>query len=311
MLKGGTREMAASHLFTPVTGGRADAQALVRPSLTYAQDAWRRLKANRTAVISLYIILFIVAVAIAGPLLSHYNYYYQDLTRVNEPPSRDYLLGTDGLGRDILVRILYGARISLLIGFVGAFMNLGIGVIYGGISGFFGGKVDAVMMRIVDILYGIPLMLIVIMLMVMLGPGLNSILVAFGCTYWLNMARLVRGQILSLKEEEYALAARLLGASRWRVLFRHLIPNAIGPIIVTTTLLIPQAIFLEAFLSFIGLGVQVPMASWGTLAADGYRAIRSFPWQLFFPATAISLTILGFNFLGDGLRDALDPRLRR
>ncbi len=297
-------------LFTPAEE-KADAQAIVRPSLSYAQDAWRRLKKSRMAMLGLGIIVFMTLAALIGPYLSPYDYAEQDLSRVNEPPSADHWFGTDALGRDLFVRVLYGARVSLLIGFLGAFVNLTIEVIYGGISGFLGGRVDAVMMRIVDILYGIPLLLVVIMLMVVLEPGLKSILIAFGLTYWLGMARIVRGQLLSLKENEYVLAARTLGASRWRILFRHLIPNAMGPIIVTTTLLIPSAIFLEAFLSFIGRGVQVPQASWGVLASDGYKAIRSYPWQLFFPAAAISITLLAFNFLGDGLRDALDPRLRR
>ena len=300
-----------SKFFTPVTGERADAQAIVRPSMSYAQDVWRRLKKSRMAMVGLWVVIAIVVLAIAGPWFSHYSYSDQDLDRANEPPSAQYWFGTDGLGRDVLVRILYGARISLLIGFVGAFINLVIGVFYGGISGFLGGRVDSVMMRIVDILFGIPLLLVVILLMVVLGPGLKSILIAFGLNFWLNLARIVRGQMLSLKEEEYVLAARLLGGSRSRILLRHLLPNAMGPIIVTTALLIPTAIFLEAFLSFIGLGIQAPMASWGTLAADGYRAIRSYPWQLLFPALAISLTLLAFNFLGDGMRDALDPRLRR
>ncbi len=298
-------------LFAPATGERRDAQAIARPSLSYAQDAWRRLKKNRMAMIGLVIIGLITLAAIVGPFLCARSYSDQDLTRVNEPPSSEYWFGTDALGRDLLVRVLYGARISLLIGFLGALINLSIGVLYGGISGFLGGKVDSVMMRFVDVLYGVPLLLVVIMLMVVLGPGLKSILIAFGFTYWLDMARIVRGQILSLKEEEYVLAARVLGADRRRILLRHLIPNAFGPIIITTTLLIPAAIFLEAFLSFIGLGVQAPQASWGVLASDGYKAIRSAPWQLLFPAGAISLTLLAFNFLGDGLRDALDPRLRR
>ncbi len=298
-------------LFKPASGQRVDAQAIVRPSLTFSQDAWRRLKKSRMAMAGLVVIVVIALLAIVGPLLATHDYSDQDLARVNEPPSHDYWLGTDGLGRDLMVRVLFGARISLMIGFVGAAINLGIGVLYGGISGFAGGRTDAIMMRIVDILYGVPLLLVVIMLMVVLGPGLGSILIAFGFTYWLDMARIVRGQVLSLKEEEYVLAARLLGASRWRILLRHLIPNTLGSVVVTATLLIPTAIFLEAFLSFIGLGVKIPMASWGVLASDGYRAIGSYPWQLLFPALAISLTLLAFNFLGDGLRDALDPRLKR
>ncbi len=298
-------------LFAPASGERMDAQAIVRPSLNYWQDVWRRLKMSRMAMIGLWVIVFIIVAALVGPLLSPYSFSDQDLNHCNEPPSLAHWFGTDVLGRDLLVRVLHGARISLLIGFIGAFTNLVIGVLYGGIAGFFGRHADSVLMRIVDVLYGIPLMLVVILLMVVLGPGLLSIIVAFGVNYWLDIARIVRGQILSIKEEEYAMAATLLGASRWRILLRHLLPNAMGPIIVATALLIPVAIFLEAFLSFIGLGVQAPMASWGSLANDGYQAIRSYPWQLFFPAGAMSITLLAFNFLGDGLRDALDPRLRR
>jgi oligopeptide transport system permease protein len=190
-------------------------------------------------------------------------------------------------------------------------INLTIGVIYGGISGFYGGRVDSVMMRIVDILYSIPVLLYVILLMVVLQPGLTNIFIALGIAYWLRMARIVRGQILSLKEQEYVLAARTIGADHWRIIFRHLIPNSMGPIIITMTLAIPEAIFTEAFLSFIGLGVAAPMASWGVLASEGVTSLRSYPFQLFFPALAISITMLAFNFLGDGLRDALDPRMRR
>jgi len=297
--------------FVPLNRQEEDIATIVRPSMTYTQDAWRRLKKSRLAIVGLGIIVFVLLAAIVGPYLSPYEFDATDLAAVSQPPSMAHPFGTDILGRDLLVRCLCGARISLLVGFIGAITNLLIGVVYGGVSGLAGGRVDAIMMRIVDILYGIPLLLIVIMLMVVLEPGLRSIIVAFGLVYWLGMARIVRGQILSLRENEYVLAARTLGASRWRILFHHLIPNAIGPIIVTAMLRIPAAIFLEAFLSFIGLGIPAPMASWGSLASDGFRSIRSYPWQLFFPAAAISITLLAFNFLGDGLRDALDPRLRR
>ncbi len=199
----------------------------------------------------------------------------------------------------------------LLLGFVASLVNLLIGVIYGGLSGYLGGKVDEIMMRIVDILYSVPVLLIVILLMVVLGPGLVNIFIALGISYWTGMARIVRGQILSLKEQEFTLAARMVGATKSQILFRHLIPNTIGPIIVTATFQIPNAIFFESFLSFIGLGVSAPMASWGVLASDGIRAIRAHPYLIFFPAIFICLTMLSFNFLGDGLRDALDPRLRR
>jgi oligopeptide transport system permease protein len=184
-------------------------------------------------------------------------------------------------------------------------------VIYGGISGFYGGKIDNIMMRIVEVLNAIPMLLYVILLMVILEPGLQNILIALGLVYWLGMARIVRGQVLSLKEQDYVLAARSIGASNWQIITKHLIPNAMGPIIVTATLNIPSAIFTEAFLSFIGLGVNAPMASWGVLASDALQSFRSYPWQLFFPAIAISITMFAFNFLGDGLRDALDPKQRK
>jgi oligopeptide transport system permease protein len=210
---------------------------------------------------------------------------------------------------------MYGSRISLAVGIVCAALNFMIGVTYGGIAAYFGGKVDEIMMRIVDILYGIPTLIIVILLTVLFkDKGVNplvNVFIAIGLTYWLPMARIVRGEILSLKEREFALAAKTIGAPNNRILFRHLIPNAMGPIIVTVTLEIPSAIFTEAFLSYIGLGVSAPVASWGVLASDGTEAIRSFPYLVLFPALAISLTMFAFNFLGDGLRDALDPRLRQ
>lgn len=299
-----------SELFTPVTGS-GHIETIARPSTTYWKDAWRRLKKNRPAMIGLYTIVFIIIAAVAGPWLSHVSYSDQNLMQANQPPSAAHWFGTDNLGRDLFIRVLYGARISLAIGVVASLINLTIGVAYGGIAGFFGGRVDRIMMNIVDILYGIPTLLYVILLMVVLKPGLTNIFIALGIAYWLGMARIVRGQILSIKEQEYVLAARTIGASNWRILFRHLIPNSIGPIIITMTLAIPEAIFTEAFLSFIGLGVSAPMASWGVLASEGVTGLRSYPFQLFFPAMAISITMLAFNFLGDGLRDALDPRMRR
>jgi len=225
--------------------------------------------------------------------------------------NKTYLFGSDDLGRDILVRVIYGARISLLIAFVATVVNFFIGVLYGGIGGYAGGKLDNFMMRIVDIISTVPLMLYVILLMVVLGSGLKPIIIALGSIYWVGMARIVRGQILSLKEQEYVLAAKSIGTRHWRILTRHLLPNAMGPIIVSMTMMIPRAIFVEAFLSFIGLGVSAPKASWGTLANDALGALRSYPHQLFFPALAICVTMFAFNFLGDGLRDALDPRLRK
>ncbi|HHV78849.1 MAG TPA: ABC transporter permease [Firmicutes bacterium] len=301
----------ARELLQPVEKDRAELERLVRPSVSYWRDAWRRLKMNRLAMLGLAMVLFLLAAAILGPILSPYGYDDQDLGRADQPPSMQHPCGTDRLGRDLLVRVLYGARISLSIGFVSSLINLTIGVAYGAISGFAGGRLDELMMRVVDILYAIPTLLVVIMLMVVLGSGLTNIYIALGISYWLTMARIVRGQILTIKEQEYVLAARLIGVPYLRVLWKHLIPNAMGPIIVYSTLSIPNAIFLEAFLSFIGLGVAAPRASWGTLASEGIQSMRSYPWQLFFPALAISICLLGFNFLGDGLRDALDPRLRK
>ncbi len=283
----------------------------VRPATTYWQDAWRRLKQNKLAMAGLAVIVLIALLAALGPLFSPYSYSDQVLADANKPPSAGHWFGTDNLGRDLLTRVLYGARISLAIGVVASLINLTIGVVYGGVSGYFGGRVDNVMMRLVDILYGIPLLLYVILLMVVLKPGLTNIFIALGLVYWLRMARIVRGQVLAIKEQEYVLAARLVGAAPWRIILRHLVPNSMGPIIVTLTLSIPEAIFTEAFLSFIGLGVSAPMASWGVLASESLAGLRSYPFQLLYPALAISVTMLAFNFLGDGLRDALDPRMRK
>lgn len=302
--------MAAAPDFTSV-GTAASTAGPARPVTTYWQDAWRRLKENKLAMAGLAVIVFIALMAAVGPLFSPYSYSDQVLAEANQPPSAQHWFGTDNLGRDLFTRVLYGARISLSIGIVASLINLTIGVVYGGISGYFGGRVDSVMMRLVDILYGIPLLLFVILLMVVLKPGLTNIFIALGLVYWLGMARIVRGQVLAIKEQEYVLAARLVGASPRRIILRHLVPNSMGPIIVTLTLSIPEAIFTEAFLSFIGLGVSAPMASWGVLASESLAGLRSYPFQLLYPALAISVTMLAFNFLGDGLRDALDPRMRK
>lgn len=383
-------------------------EEITRPSLTYWQDAWRRLKKHRLAMIGIVLIVFIVLFGTVGPYLTAYSYSDQSNDFKNLPPrleifeveeginlylssdynmflvldngkmdkklkldKRDpinkvytYLLdaensdeavildfsyntlkdkqgydfdytieykgeifkystgtkfnlsfpfGTDDLGRDVLTRVMYGARISLLIAVVATMVNLFIGVIYGSISGFEGGRVDNIMMRIVDIINSIPLMLYVILLMVWFrkSDGLTNIIIALSSVYWVGMARLVRGQMLSLKEQEFVLAARVIGVPKYKIILRHLIPNAIGPIIVSMTMMIPSAVFTEAFLSFIGLGVSAPQASWGTLANNALSGLITYPYQLFFPALAIAITMLAFNFLGDGLRDALDPRLRK
>lgn len=297
-------------LFSPLPK-ESQNQTSVRFSLNFWQDGWARLKKNKIAMLGLFMIIFIALFSFIGPFLVPYTYEKTDLERTFLSPSWQHWFGTDELGRDVLVRVMWGGRISLAVGLVASFINLVIGVLYGGISGYFGGKIDELMMRIVDIIYSIPVLLIVILLMVVLKPGLTNIFIALGISYWVGMARIVRGQILSLKEQEFSLAAKMLGATNLQVLFRHLLPNTIGPITVSVTLMIPNAIFFEAFLSFIGLGVSAPMASWGVLASDGIRAIRTYPYLLFFPALMICLTMLSFNFLGDGLRDAYDPRLRK
>lgn len=282
-----------------------------QPSLSFWQDAWRRLRQNKLAMIGLGAILLLIIMAIIGPSINGFTYEQQNLALKNLPPSADHWFGTDNFGRDLFTRTWYGARISLFIGITAALIDLLIGVIWGGIAGYYGGKVDEAMMRFCDILYGLPYMLVVVLLMVVLGQGIFTIIIAMTITGWVGMARIVRGEVLRLKEQEYVLASRSIGASTLRVLFKHLIPNALGPILVTLTLTIPNAIFTEAFLSFLGLGVQAPIASWGTMTNDGLDSLRYYPWLLLFPATFISITMLAFNVLGDGLRDALDPRLRK
>lgn len=375
---------------------------IVRKSLTYWEDVWRRLKQNKLSMFGLIIIVFMVALAVGGPLISKFSYSDQDLKLANLPPRVDlvnvdnkyyyvhreykliefnkngtvvggfepkednkimkfrtyeveghtfkidykmaakartdasvkpytltvdnqpvdtsktskvlnktYWFGTDTLGRDIFIRNVYGARISLMIALIATLVQFFIGVLYGGVSGYIGGAADNLMMRIVDLINTIPLLLYVILLMVVMGAGLHTIMIALGSVYWVTMARLVRGQVLSIKENEYVLAARTLGASSWRIMVKHLIPNAMGPIIVSLAMMVPSAIFTESFLSFVGLGVSAPQASWGTLANDAMSGLRTYPYQLFIPSFFISLTVLSFNFLGDGLRDALDPRLRK
>ncbi len=374
----------------------------IRPSLTYWQDAWRRLKQNKLSVIGMFTVVLILLFGFVGPKFRNFSYSDQVNKYKNLPPrlelyqikdknfylskdynmflvesngtlidrvsplkkdpikkiytynldgedvildfsynllptkkgydynftieydgevakystatkwNKTYIFGTDSLGRDLLTRIMYGAQISLLVAFIATIANLFIGVVYGSISGYEGGRVDNIMMRIVDIINSIPLVLYVILLMVWFrGGGLGNIIIALSSVYWVSMARLVRGQMLSLKEQEFVLAARVMGVSKSKIIFKHLIPNAMGPIIVSIAMMIPSAVFTESFLSFIGLGVSAPMASWGTLANNALSGLTTYPYQLLFPALSIALTMLAFNFIGDGLRDALDPRLRK
>ncbi|GIM47117.1 dipeptide transport system permease protein DppC [Collibacillus ludicampi] len=304
-------ELMTNDSFTPVPRASFEKERIVRPSLTYWQDAWRRLKKNKLAMLGLVMLIFLTVMAIIGPFLQKYGYDVQDLSVRNQAPSAQHWFGTDDFGRDLWVRVWWGTRISLFIGIMAALMDFFIGVLYGGISAYYGGKVDDVMQRFIEIVYAIPYLLITVLLIMVMGSGIWTIVLAYGVTGWIAMARLVRGQVLSLKEQEYVLAARTLGASPWRIITRHLIPNALGFIVVQVTFTIPQAIFTEAFLSFLGLGVKVPLASLGMLLSDGVGSMRSFPWRLIFPSIVFSLMMLSFNLLGDGLRDALDPKLRK
>lgn len=297
--------------FQPISMDLRQAEEIKRPSLSFWADAWRRLKMNKVAMVSLVFLAILILCAIFVPMISHNNYFSTDLTGKNKAPSGAHWFGTDDLGRDVFVRIWYGARISLEVGFAAALSDLIIGILWGGIAGFYGGKIDEVMMRIADILFAIPYLLVVILLMVVMDPGVLTIIIAMSITGWIGMARIVRGQMMQLKAQEFVLAARSLGADSRRIIFKHLIPNALGPIIVTLSLTVPSAIFTESFLSFLGLGVAAPIASWGTMASEGLPAMKYYPWRLMFPAVFISLTMLAFNLFGDGIRDAVDPRLRK
>ena len=271
-------------------------------------DAWLRLRKNKLATFGLASLSVIAFACLLGPLLSPYGYEEQNLDLGASAPSGAHWLGTDTLGRDLLVRLLFGGRISLAVGLAATFVALTIGVVYGAVAGFFGGKLDALMMRSVDIMYSMPFPIFVILLMVLFGRNIILLFVAIGAVEWLTMARIVRGQVMSIKKMEFIEAARSLGLGRRRIIFRHILPNMLGPIIVYTTLTIPGVMLLEAFLSFLGLGVQPPMSSWGVLIKDGAEKMEEFPWLLIFPGTVFSLTLFSLNFLGDGLRDALDVR---
>ncbi|MBD3859767.1 ABC transporter permease [Bacillus sp. 28A-2] len=298
-------------LFVPATADAAESEKISKPSLSLWKDAMLRFRANKLAMVGLTIILIIVMLAIVVPIFSKYDYSTTDLLNADQPPSKEHWFGTDDLGRDMFVRTWVGARISIFIGLAAAVLDVIIGIIWGSIAAFKGGRTDEVMMRIADVLWAIPTLLMVILMMVVLPKGLLTIILAMTVVGWINMARIVRGQVLQLKSQEYVLAAQTLGAKTSRLLFKHLIPNSMGPILVTMTLTIPSAIFTEAFLSYLGLGVPQPLASWGTMASDGIPAMTYYPWRLWFPAAFICITMFGFNVVGDGLRDALDPKLRK
>jgi len=295
------------------------------------RDAWRRLLKNKLAVFGMVVVALIILACVAGPpvIRGATGYSYDTIPADSRmiqsfPPftgpdgsfSWDHPMGTDSAGRDMLARVLQGGRISLMVGIIATFVSLIIGISWGATAGYLGGKVDDVLMRIVDVLYAIPYMMIVIVLLAFFGgqSPLQQIFLLFaaiGAVSWLTMARIVRGQVMSLKNQEYVLAARATGVSTAKIIFRHLVPNALGPVIVYATLTIPSVMLQEAFLSFLGLGVQAPYASWGSLASEGIQNIAVFPWQLIFPGVTMALTLFSLNFLGDGLRDALDPQMRK
>lgn len=304
--------------FEWVGANSAESESITRPSTSYWRDAMHRLSRNKAAMVCLIIIALITLLAIIVPFVSPYSMSEQHLTHCyaqigyKDPvDGHIHILGTDYLGRDAFTRVWYGARISLFIAYSAVFINFIVGILYGGIAGYVGGNVDNVMMRIIEVINGIPYLIIVVLLMMVMPPGPMTIVVAYSMVGWTSMARLVRGQILTLKQQDYVVAARVMGARPARIIAKHLLPNTLSIVIVAITLEIPNAIFTEAFLSFIGLGVPVPWASWGTLANDGVKVFQGYPAQLIIPAVCISITMLSFNLLGDGLRDALDPRLRR
>ncbi len=271
-------------------------------------DAWARLRKNRLALGSLFVFILICLFCVVGPWLSPYDSQAQDLFGGAEAPSADHWFGTDTLGRDLMVRVMEGGRISLLVGLVATSVSLLIGVVYGATAGYIGGKVDAAMMRFVDLLYALPFTIFVILLMVAFGRSLWLMFIAIGCVEWLTMARIVRAGVIDLKKQEFVEAAVSLGLTNRRIIMRHLIPNVLGPVIVIATLTVPAVMLLEAFLSFLGLGVQPPDASWGVLINEGQQNMEIFSWLLIFPAFFFALTLFCLNFLGDGLRDALDPK---
>lgn len=302
-------------LFHPVDRSTFQKQKITRPKQNQANEIVRKVAKNKLAVVGFILLIIIIILSIFGPHMVPYSPSKQYLTQGNLSLSSKHWFGTDDLGRDVWSRTWAGARISLIIGFSAALIDLVIGVFVGGISGYMvgrskiGDRIDSVLMRIVEILYGIPYLLVVILLMVVMKPGLGTMILALSITGWVGMARIVRGQVLQLKQQEFILAAEKLGTSHWKIILKHFIPNMMGIIIVNLTFTIPHAIFAESFLSFLGLGVQAPSASWGTMANDSLGVILSGQWwRLFFPGLMISLTMFAFNAFGDGLQDALDPK---
>jgi oligopeptide transport system permease protein len=337
-----TEKQLTPDLFRPANLSANKSEEISKPSLSFWQDAMRRLRKNKGAMTGLIAITIIILMAIVAPMMSQYGMDDQELMRANLPPKvkglekveflglngvdirgvdqykmknvpadKHFWFGTDGLGRDQWTRVWTGTRVSLYIAFLAAMIDLLVGVTYGGVSAFFGGKVDNVMQRIVEILIGIPQLIVTILFIIILSPGILSITLALVITGWIGMSRIVRGQILKLKNQEFVLASRTLGSSNGRLLSKHLIPNTLGAIIITATFTIPGAIFAESFLSFIGLGIQPPTASLGSLINEGFRSLRIYPHLAMYPAGVMCILMISFNLVGDGLRDALDPKMRR
>lgn len=311
------REVLGSSMYETDATSASDANRTVKGTSLW-RDAWRRLKKNKLAMVGGVVVITIVIAAIVGPfiieMLTGYTYSYipseRSLVRAF-PPSLKHPFGTDPQGRDILARVLYGGRISLMVGLISTAVSLVIGISYGSFAGYMGGKIDNFMMRIVDVLFAIPYMMLVIVLLALFEKSLFLLFAALGAISWLTMARIVRGQVLSLKNQEFVEAARAIGVPTWKIILRHLVPNTLSPVIVYATLTIPSVMLQEAFLSYLGLGVQAPRSSWGTLAAEGAQNIAIFPWMIIFPGVVMALTLFSLNFLGDGLRDALDPQMRK
>jgi oligopeptide transport system permease protein len=282
-----------------------------RKRSSVSADVWKRLKRNRMAIAGIIILTVLIIASIFAPKLTPYSYEQMDIVLGAVPPCPDHWLGTDTAGRDLLTRILYGGRVSLAVGLCATFVSLIIGVTFGAVSGYVGGKTDEVMMRMVDILYSLPFTVFVIILMTVFGRKFILLFIAIGAVEWLTMARIVRGQVLAIRQKTFIKAALVLGYSHPRIIARHILPNILGPVIVYTTLTIPRVMLLESFLSFLGLGIQPPMSSWGLLIRDGATTMETYPWLLIFPGIVLSATLFALNFLGDGLRDALDPRSQK
>lgn len=304
------RTQLSPELFSPVQTDAEESEKIAGPPIGFWKDSWIRLKKNKGALISLSIILILMVLAVVGPWLTPYGTATQDVANRFASPSADHWFGTDSFGRDLFTRLWDGTRVSLYIAFLAAFIDLVIGVVYGSVSGFFGGRVDDVMQRIIEILYGIPNLVIIVLILLIFKAGIFSITLALVITGWAPMARLVRARVLQLKEQEFSLASQSLGAGGGRLIRKHLLPNSLGVIIIQLMFTIPNAIFFEAFLSFIGLGLQVPRSSLGALISDGYKQLTLEPHVLWFPVIVFSLLMIAFNLFADGLRDAFDPRMR-